>query len=208
MRGPARVRHRRAIRWSLVVLLVVNWIAYDVSGSPAASLWASALPMQLCDWATVTVVVALLTDGQTWYELSYFWGLAGNIPGDPDAESAGQFSRFAFHQLLRGALRDRHRGAVPDFRGAAAAPARIDPADDGLVGDCISGRPWPVNYLTGDNYGFLTHRPAGASLLDYFSNNHILYLLEMNVLALVFFVLLYGPFGSTTFSRARGEVDR
>jgi uncharacterized membrane protein YwaF len=51
-----------------------------------------------------------------------------------------------------------------------------------------------VNQWTGANYGFLSHRPFGKSLLDYLSDNHGLYLLEINLLALAFYLVLYLPF--------------
>jgi hypothetical integral membrane protein (TIGR02206 family) len=51
-----------------------------------------------------------------------------------------------------------------------------------------------VNHLTGENYGFLTHKPQAASLLSLLSDWRPLYLLQMNGLALFFFALLYAPF--------------
>jgi len=50
-----------------------------------------------------------------------------------------------------------------------------------------------VNGLTGANYGFLSHRPFGKSLLDYLSDSHWLYIVEMNLLAAVFYLVLYSP---------------
>ena len=41
--------------------------------------WAEALPMHLCDWATIVVISALLRGGQLTYELAYFWGLSGTV---------------------------------------------------------------------------------------------------------------------------------
>ena len=193
VRGPRRVTHRRAIRWSLVVLLLVNWIAYDISRYFTGLSLGRVLPMQLCDWATVTVVVALLTDRQTWYELSYFWGLAGtfqailtpNLPvGFPDLRFISFF--VAHCGIVIGVL---FLTLVEKLRPSPGSILRTMGWSELYLVTALL-----VNHLTGDNYGFLTHRPAGASLLDYFSDNHTLYLLEMNVLALVFFAALYLPF--------------
>jgi hypothetical integral membrane protein (TIGR02206 family) len=51
-----------------------------------------------------------------------------------------------------------------------------------------------TNSLTGANYGFLSHRPFGKSLLDYLSDNHGIYVLELNLLAVAFYLVLYLPF--------------
>ena len=37
------------------------------------------LPMHLCDWATITVVLALCFRWQWSYELAYFWSLGGTL---------------------------------------------------------------------------------------------------------------------------------
>ena len=51
-----------------------------------------------------------------------------------------------------------------------------------------------VDLLTGENYGYLLHKPAAASLLDALSDHRVVYILQMHLLALVFFVVLYLPF--------------
>ena len=51
-----------------------------------------------------------------------------------------------------------------------------------------------VDRLTGVNYGFLLHKPEAFSLLSFLSDQPILYLFQMHLLALLFFCLLYLPF--------------
>ena len=50
-----------------------------------------------------------------------------------------------------------------------------------------------VNALTGGNYGFLSHRPEQASLLDLFPDARWLYVATINAVALVFFTAIYLP---------------
>ena len=51
-----------------------------------------------------------------------------------------------------------------------------------------------VDLITGVNYGYLLHKPKEASLLDFLSDNWPIYLLQMHLLALAFFCVLYVPF--------------
>jgi uncharacterized membrane protein YwaF len=51
-----------------------------------------------------------------------------------------------------------------------------------------------IDLLTGENYGFLLHKPEAASLLSLLSDSRALYLLEFHALAFLFFCLLYAPF--------------
>ena len=60
-----------------------------------------------------------------------------------------------------------------------------------------------VDLMTGVNYGFLLHKPEAYSLLSYLSDSRPLYLLQMHLLALVFFFLLYAPFG--IYEMVRGK---
>jgi len=48
--------------------------------------------------------------------------------------------------------------------------------------------------LTGFNYGFLLHKPEAFSILNFLSDSHWLYLLQLHGLALLFFLGLYVPF--------------
>ncbi|MBA3608702.1 MAG: hypothetical protein H0W43_09395 [Chthoniobacterales bacterium] len=48
--------------------------------------------------------------------------------------------------------------------------------------------------MTGANYGFLLHKPAVASILDFLSDTHWIYILQLEGLALLFFAILYAPF--------------
>ena len=62
-----------------------------------------------------------------------------------------------------------------------------------------------TDLLTGENYGFLLHKPEAASLLSFLSDSRPLYLLEFHVLAFVFFALLYAPFAIVDLVR-KGET--
>ena len=65
-----------------------------------------------------------------------------------------------------------------------------------------------VDHLTRVNYGFLLHKPQAASILDYLSNIHWLYLVELNGLALLFFALLYAPFALRDISSDKISLGR
>ena len=203
-RGPTREPLRRGIRFTLAGLLLVNWLAYEaLRVFHGAFNLGQELPMQLCDWATVTVIVALLTDRQIWYELSYFWGLAGTFQAilTPNLQVTFPDPRFisffvAHCGIVVGVL---FLTATVGLRPRAGSLVRVM-----LWSEVYMAAAMLANGITGENYGFLSHRPRGKSLLDYLSGNHALYLLEMNLLALFFFSLLYFPFWMHDTLRASG----
>jgi uncharacterized membrane protein YwaF len=60
-----------------------------------------------------------------------------------------------------------------------------------------------MDKLTGFNYGFLLHKPEAKTLLNVLSDYRPLYLFEMHLLALAFFVVLYLPLAIYDFARCK-----
>src|ERR1041385_1199237 len=184
----------RAIIALLSTFLVVNYLAYLVFIRRHASLtWQQMLPLQLCDWGMVVVIVAMWTGSQRWFEVAYFWGIGGT---------------------LQAVLTPNLRYGFPDWRFISFFTSH-----SGIIVSVIflmltrQYRPYPmsivrvwlwsefyfvvtlaVDKLTGFNYGFLLHKPEAFSILSFLSDSWPLYLLQMHVMALLFFLVLYAPF--------------
>jgi hypothetical integral membrane protein (TIGR02206 family) len=151
---------------------------------------ALALPMQLCDWTLFAVVGALLWRSQTCFEVGYFWGLCGTLQAlftpalDADAHWLRQLLFFADHAgIVAGVL---FLLLVPKMRPRSLRRVII-------WSELYLACALAVNALAGANYGFLSHQPPTASLLDLFSHTPWLYVLEINLVALLFFAAAYLP---------------
>jgi len=203
-RQKGREGSRKGVRFGLVGLLLANWIANEVAAAMGGRLsLAYDLPMQLCDWATVAVMAALLTCRRRVYEVAYFWGLAGTLQAILTPNLQEGFPSPRFISFFVG-----HSGVVVGVlfltavEGLRPRPGSIVRAM--LWSEVYLGAALMVNYLTGSNYGFLSHRPLAPSLLDYLSSNHGLYLLELNLLAVIFYLALYAPFWVRDLIRGEG----
>jgi hypothetical integral membrane protein (TIGR02206 family) len=176
-------------------LLATNYLGFAVYlWQHNLVLWKQALPFQLCDWALVAVIVALLTGWRGWAEVSYFWGIGGtwqailtpNLQVNfPDIRA---ISFFIMHGgIVAGVI---YLLIARRIRITAGAVWRtLAWSELYLVATLV------VDQLTGVNYGFLLQRPAVHSILDYLSDERWLYVLELNGLALLFFELIYAPWG-------------
>jgi hypothetical integral membrane protein (TIGR02206 family) len=193
-RGEGRAGYRAGVRYGLSILLFANWIAYEVNRAGVGQLdLAHAAPMQLCDWAMFAVIAALVTLRRGVYEVAYFWGLAGTLQAilTPNLKegfpSPWFISFFVAHcGIVVGVL------YLTAVEGLRPRPWSIVHAL--LWSEVYLVSALVVNHFTGANYGFLSHRPFGKSLLDYLSDNHTLYVIEMNLLAVAFYLVLYLPF--------------
>jgi hypothetical integral membrane protein (TIGR02206 family) len=184
----------RSICLTLSALLLINYAAYViVARNFGVHHWYKLLPLQLCDWAMIVIIGALWSGNRRWLEVAYFWGIGGTLQaiitpnlrfGFPDLRfisffvaHSGIIIGIIFLMLVYG-FRPRAFGVVRTF----------------LWTEVYFVVAFSVDLLTGENYGFLLHKPEAASLLNFLSDWLPLYLLEFHILAFLFFCLLYTPF--------------
>ena len=90
-------RGERIIGKLIAILLGLNFLGYALYLRSAGEItWQTALPFQLCDWAMVAIIVALLTGRERWLEVAYFWGVGGTLQAiiTPDLRHAFPDVRF------------------------------------------------------------------------------------------------------------------
>jgi hypothetical integral membrane protein (TIGR02206 family) len=193
----------RSIRFTISSLLLINYLAYlVVTRHFGVTEWYRELPMQLCDWAMIVIIVALWTGNRRWLEIAYFWGIGGTLQaiitpnlrfGFPDLRfisffvaHCGIIIGIVFLMLIYG-FRPRPVGILRTF----------------VWTEVYFVVAFTVDLLTGENYGFLLHKPEAASLLNALSDSRLPYLIEFHLLAWAFFCLLYAPFAIVDLVRGR-----
>ena len=187
-------RSERVVARIIALLLGINYVGYAIYlWVIGEASWEKTLPLQLCDWAMAAIIVAFLTGRERWLEVAYFWGIGGTVQAilTPDLRYAFPDIRFvsffvghsgivigiAFLMIVRG-FRPHFSSIWRTFAWTEVYFVITVVAD----------------LITGENYGYLLHKPEAASLLDFLSDNWPVYLLQMHLLALVFFLVLYLPF--------------
>jgi hypothetical integral membrane protein (TIGR02206 family) len=187
-------RSERIVGRFFALLLLLNYIGFEIYlAATEGLLWQKALPFQLCDWAMVAIIVALLTGRERWLEVSYFWGIGGTLQAilTPDL-------KYAFPDIHFLTFFIAHCGIVvaiafmmivKKFRPYWISIVRVFAWSELYFVVTIT-----VDLLTGENYGYLLHQPTAASLLDLLSHERVVYILQMHLLALIFFIVLYLPF--------------
>ena len=193
----------RSICLTISALLFVNYVAYlFVARHFGVTAWQKALPLQLCDWAMFVIIGALWTGNRRWLELAYFWGIGGTLQalltpnlryGFPDLRfisffvaHSGIIIGIVFLMLVYG-FRPSPRGILRTF----------------FWTELYFVVAFSIDLVTGENYGFLLHKPEAASLLDFLSDWRPLYLIEFHLLAWAFFCVLYAPFAIVDLARKR-----
>jgi hypothetical integral membrane protein (TIGR02206 family) len=193
----------RSICFAISALLLINYIAYlIVARQFGITRWYKELPMQLCDWAMVVIVVALWTGNRRWLEIAYFWGIGGTLQAllTPNLQ-------FGFPDLRFISFFVAHSGIIVGIVFLMLIYG-FRPSPIGILRTFVWTEVYFViafttDLLTGENYGFLLHKPEAASLLNFLSDWRPLYLLQFHVLAFLFFAGLYAPFAIVDLARGK-----
>src|SRR2546430_5502521 len=96
----------RIIVGAFSLTLVLNYLVYlGLVRQSGAVNWEQLLPLQLCDWAMVVIIIAMWTRRPGWFEVAYFWGIGGTgqavlTPNLPHGFPAFRFFSFFFFSLL------------------------------------------------------------------------------------------------------------
>jgi len=197
----------RSICLAISAVLLIDYAAFVIIGRQfGVTVWYRVLPLQLCDWAMFVIIVALWTGNRRWLEIAYFWGIGGTLQAILTPNLA-----FGFPDLRFIAFFVSHSGIIIGIVFLMLI-YRFRPRPTGIVRTFLWTEVYfvvafTVDLLTGENYGFLLHKPEAASLLSYLSDSRPLYLLQMHGLALVFFVILYLPFALYDIVRSRSLRD-
>jgi hypothetical integral membrane protein (TIGR02206 family) len=192
----------------LTAILVLNYIVYLIFiRSRGTATWQQMLPMQLCDWGMVVVIVAMWTGNHRWFEVAYFWGIGGTLQAvlTPDL-------RFGFPDWRFMSFFISHCGIIIGVVFVMLT-RRYRPYPMSIVRVFLWSEfyfvvTFIVDKLTGVNYGFLLHKPEAFSILSFLSNSHSLYVLQMHGLALLFFLGLYAPFAIVDLVRRSRTAEQ
>lgn len=170
IRRCRRGEHLPRAKTMLGLLTFCCFASYPIS----QAAWESAggavrldavVPLHLCDIAAFLCGFALLTRRQLLCELSYFWGLAGTLQGLLTPNLPYDFPHPVFLAFFL-----QH--------GVIVITALVLPLGLGWrpqSGAVLRAFLWLMlyaavamgaNYLLGANFGFLSEKPAEASLLD------------------------------------------
>jgi hypothetical integral membrane protein (TIGR02206 family) len=185
---------RRTVRWTLALVLWFNEIAWHV-WNLAVGRWTiqEMLPLHVCSLLVWLGGLMLVTKSYRIYEFSYFIGIAGALQAllTPNVGIYG-FPHFWFFQtfishglIVTSAI---YMTKVEGFRPTWPSLLRVF-----IVLNLYMVPVYFVNAAIGSDYLFVNSKPPTASLLDMLPAWPV-YILYMEAIGLVLFVILYLPF--------------
>ena len=182
------------IRWTLALILWGNEIAWHY-WNYAVGKWTlqTMLPLQVCSLAVWFGALMLVTKSYRIYEFMYLMGIGGAIQAlaTPDLGIYG-FPHFRFFQtfishglIITSAI---YMTVAEGLRPTWKSLWRV-----AVWTNIYAVAIYFVNLYLGSNYLMINHKPETASLLDLLPEWPI-YILYMEALGIVTFLILYLPF--------------
>ena len=185
---------KAAVRWIMALVLWGNEIAWHW-WNYSVGMWTvqTMLPLQVCSILVWLGAWMLVTKSYRIYEFMYFMGIGGAIQAlaTPDLGVYGYphfrfFQTFISHGLIVTAA--IYMTTVEGFRPTLKSMLRV------AIGMNLYMIPiYFLNNYLGSNYLMINHKPPTASLLDLLPEWPI-YILYMEGLGIVTFLILYIPF--------------
>lgn len=182
----------KTFRWGFAALLIGTWIAWYALFIARDWLgWGNALPMNLCDWASIALIATLIRPNQKTYELAYFWAFAGTIQGlvTPDVNYGFPEPQFVVFILGHAAIM-----AAVIYLTFGTGMRQVPASIPRVIGWTFvyAGVAGLVDWTLGTNYGFFRAKPNHATFYDLLSAWPY-YIPETVALGIAAALLLYLP---------------
>lgn len=193
-RKSATQTQRKLFRYTLAAVLLIDEAAWHLWNATTGQ-WTiqTMLPLHICSVFVFLSAYMLITKNYRVYEFAYFLGIGGATQAllTPDAGMYG-FPHFRAFQVMisHGAIVTAavYMTVVEGFRPTWKSLGKTI-----LWGNVYMLAVGAINALIGSNYLFIARKPDTASLLDVLGP-WPWYLLALQGIGLVIFLLLYSPF--------------
>jgi hypothetical integral membrane protein (TIGR02206 family) len=179
----------RGLRLGLAVVMVANAVIFYRWSHPLS--FPNDLPLELCDLSLFLALLSLFTLKPEFYDLAYFWALAGASMAlltpnlNEPFPSFGTVEFFVTHGLTVTSV-------LYLVWSAQARPRRWSVLRAMIGINVVALIDGPLDYFFKTDYFFLRAKPANPSLLDYLGP-WPWYILSTEGVALILFLLLYLP---------------
>lgn len=184
---------KNLLKWLLIVLLVLSEVSFQ-AWYIINDQWDVTinLPFQLCSLSLYLCSLMLITTSYRIFEISFFVSMSGAFIAIVTPELFFGFPHFRYFQFFLAHLvivmACLYMVWIEGYRLTFNSMIRAF-----VALNVLAVFVYLVNREVGANYMFLMHKPYNASPIDYLGE-YPWYLLSLEGVSLILFILLYAPF--------------
>jgi hypothetical integral membrane protein (TIGR02206 family) len=197
LKGVHDEQGKRLVRWILAGIMFAQHVSWHLWRIAAHQFDVKVhLPLELCAITNFVCIVMLLTRRKTWYEVAYFWALAGAMQAIVTPDTRFAFPHFEFvqtyvhHGLL--ILAVLYMTIVERFRPTFRSFLKV-----AVITNAYLVVIFIFNMLIGSNYVFINRVPDFDTLVSVIvqvTGPWPWYVLGMEAVGAVSCLLVYSPF--------------
>ena len=183
---------KNSFKYLIIFLLLINQIMDFYREGIAIGRWQEGLPLHLCDFSTIAIILYFLTKKRDFFVFAFFFGIAGGGMSilTPDTVYGFPYIGYIQSQI----------GHTMILMGVAYAliidkqrPYLIDVPKALFYASILLLFTYFMNYLLGTNYWFLAEKPIGDNITS-FMRPEPFHIIDLYIAAIVICYAIYLPY--------------
>ena len=185
-------KNKKLLSYSIIFLLLVNQVMDFYREGFVSGRWQDGLPLHLCDFSTIAIILYFLTQKRDFFVFAFFFGIAGGGMSilTPDTVYGFPYvgyiqSQIGHTMILMGVtyamVIDNQRPYLKDIPKVF------------MYATILLLFTYLMNYLLGTNYWFLAQKPTGDNITALMRPEPF-HIIDLYIVALLVCYSMYLPF--------------
>ena len=185
-------KNKKLLSYSIIFLLLVNQVMDFYREGFVSGRWQDGLPLHLCDFSTIAIILYFLTQKRDFFVFAFFFGIAGGGMSilTPDTVYGFPYvgyiqSQIGHTMILMGVT---YAMVIDNQR-----PYLNDIPKVFMYATILLLFTYLMNYLLGTNYWFLAEKPVGNNITTLMRPEPF-HIIDLYVVALLVCYSMYLPY--------------
>ena len=185
-------KNKKLLSYSIIFLLLVNQVMDFYREGFVSGRWQDGLPLHLCDFSTIAIILYFLTQKRDFFVFAFFFGIAGGGLSilTPDTVYGFPYvgyiqSQIGHTMILMGVT---YAMVIDNQR-----PYLNDIPKVFMYATILLLFTYLMNYLLGTNYWFLVEKPVGNNITTLMRPEPF-HIIDLYIVALLVCYSMYLPF--------------
>ncbi|MDB2450890.1 TIGR02206 family membrane protein [Gammaproteobacteria bacterium] len=183
---------KNAFKYLIIFLLLINQIMDFYREGVAIGRWQEGLPLHLCDFSTMAIILYFLTQKRDFFVFAFFFGIAGGGMSILTPDTVYGFPYIGYIQSQIG-----HTMIIMGVAYAMVIdkqrPYLIDVPKVLFYASVLLLFTYYMNYILGTNYWFLAEKPIGDNITS-FMRPEPFHIIDLYIAAIVICYAIYLPY--------------
>jgi len=183
---------KNSFKYVIIFLLLINQIMDFYREGIAIGRWQEGLPLHLCDFSTMAIILFFLTKKRDFFVFAFFFGIAGGGMSILTPDTVYGFPYIGYIQSQIG-----HTVILMGVTYAMIIdkqrPYLIDVPKALFYASVLLLFTYFMNYILGTNYWFLAEKPIGDNITS-FMRPEPFHIIDLYIAAIVICYAIYLPY--------------